>query len=568
MSIFSFLDFSFFNIGNVDLLVVGISTAAIGILGFVVFFSNPKSTTNRIFLFVSVIASIWGISNYFNYQLTTLTSTNVILWALRLHLFISVWYAFGVFYLFYVFPETTKKLQNKYKYFLISWVLFVAILTLTPLVLSELIVNPNAILEAPDTQKGPGIILFALTVFGLDGIGIYLLIKKTKKAQEKIRAQFSTVLLGIILTLALILIFNLILPLVFKIFNFIPLGAVAVLPFILATTYAIVRYQLLDIRIIATEVFAFLIIAVSFLQILTASGTSDILLGIFIFIALLIISVFLIRTVRKVVEQRALLTIANERLRELDVQKSEFMSLATHQLKAPLTVIKGYASMLKEGSYGTIADTGKEILDRIFGAAQHLVVIIDDFLNISRIEQGRMQYDFGPVDMRQLATGIMNDLKQGAEQKGLQLVFDAPTGTDFTITADFGKIRQVITNLVDNAIKYSTTGIIRITMLKNTPGGTVRLSVSDTGMGMSAETIGKLFQRFSRAKDVGKTQVGGSGLGLYIAKQMVLAHGGKIWAESGGEGKGSMFFIELPPKPPHEGEQNVSSPAQAASGPT
>ena len=374
--------------------------------------------------------------------------------------------------------------------------------------------------------------------------------------------------MGIILTLALILIFNLILPLVFKIFNFIPLGAVAVLPFILATTYAIVRYQLLDIRIIATEVFAFLIIAVSFLQILTASGTSDILLGIFIFIALLIISVFLIRTVRKVVEQRALLTIANERLRELDVQKSEFMSLATHQLKAPLTVIKGYASMLKEGSYGTIADTGKEILDRIFGAAQHLVVIIDDFLNISRIEQGRMQYDFGPVDMRQLATGIMNDLKQGAEQKGLQLVFDAPTGTDFTITADFGKIRQVITNLVDNAIKYSTTGIIRITMLKNTPGGTVRLSVSDTGMGMSAETIGKLFQRFSRAKDVGKTQVGGSGLGLYIAKQMVLAHGGKIWAESGGEGKGSMFFIELPPKPPHEGEQNVSSPAQAASGPT
>ena len=184
--------------------------------------------------------------------------------------------------------------------------------------------------------------------------------------------------------------------------------------------------------------------------------------------------------------------MANERLRELDVQKSEFMSLATHQLKAPLTVIKGYASMLKEGSYGAIADGGKEILDRIFGAAQHLVVIIDDFLNISRIEQGRMQYDFGPVDMRQLATGIVNDLKQGAEQKGLQLVFDAPTGTDFTITADFGKIRQVITNLIDNAIKYSTTGLIRVTLLKNTPGGTVRLSVSDTGIGMNAATIEKL----------------------------------------------------------------------------
>lgn len=557
MSIFSFFDFSFLNVGNVDLLIVGISTAAIGILGFVVFFNNPKSITSRIFLAVSIVASIWGVSNYLNYQLTTLISTNVVLWALRLHLFISVWYAFLIFYLFYVFPETTKKFPNKYKYFLIPWVLFVAILTLTPLVLSELIVNPNVILEAPDTQKGPGIIFFALTVFGLDGMGIYLLIKKTKKAQEKIKAQFSTVLIGIILTLVLILIFNLVLPLVFKIFNFIPLGAVAVLPFILATTYAIVRHKLLDIKIIATEVSAFLIVAVSFLQILTASGTSDVLLGIFIFVALLIISVFLIRTVRKVVEQRALLTIANEKLRELDVQKSEFMALATHQLKAPLTVIKGYASMLKEGSYGAVADTGKEILDRIFGAAQSLVVIIDDFLNISRIEQGRMQYDFGLVDMRQLVSGIVSDMKQGAEQKGLALIFDAPSSVDFNITADFGKIRQVITNLVDNAIKYSPAGQIRVTLLKNAPGGVIRLSVSDTGIGMSAETIGKLFQRFSRAKDVGKAQVGGSGLGLYIAKQMVLAHGGKIWAESGGKGKGSMFYVELPLTPPHGETQNI-----------
>lgn len=543
-------------INNIDLFAVGMAIASIGILGFAVFYNNPKSITNRSFLFFSAVTIVWSIFNYLNYQISSEIWT---LWLIRLVVFCAVWHAFSFFQLLYVFPKEKHHFSTYYWQILLPVITLTSVLTLTPLVFSKLIeLAPAGEVSRPQTEAG--IAIFGAVVMSLIIDAVILLIGKLKHADIKSKSQLRYLLLGTIITFSLLLIFNFILPSVFTNVRFVPLGGVFLLPFVICTTYAIFRYNLLDIKIIATEVFAFLIVAVSFLQILTASGTSDILLGIFIFVALLIISIFLIRTVRKEVEQRAQLAVANEKLRELDVQKSEFMSLATHQLKAPLTVIKGYASMLKEGSYGAVADGGKEILDRIFSAAQHLVVIIDDFLNISRIEQGRMQYDFGPVDMRQLIAGIVNDLKQGAEQKGLSLAFDASSSVDFTIIADFGKVRQVIMNLIDNAIKFSTAGSVRVTMLKQNPEGVIRLSVSDTGIGMSAETIGKLFQRFSRAKDVGKTQVGGSGLGLYIARQMVVAHGGKIWAESGGDGKGSTFFVEFQPKPPHEGEQNVSPP--------
>ena len=545
------IDFS-----NLDLFSVGIAIAWISILGVVVFLNNPRSATNRTFLFLAIIVSLWSFFNYIN---TQFNSQAQVLWSWRIVLFLAIWYAYTIYLLFNVFPRENYKFTKFHKYVLIPTVCAVSLLSLSPFVFSG-IAMLAPVGQVSKTVVGPGIYIFGALAAGLLSTAMYHLYKETKRVAGIERIQFVYVFSGTIITLTLLFIFNFILPGLFLNVRFIPLGAVFTLPFVVATSYAILRHHLFDVKILATEFLSFAIIIVSFLQVLRSETVADRALTILIFVSLLISAILLIRSVRKEVEQREALGVANERLRELDVQKSEFMSLATHQLKAPLTVIKGYASMLKEGSYGAIADGGKEILDRIFGAAQHLVVIIDDFLNISRIEQGRMQYDFGPVDMRQLATGIVNDLKQGAEQKGLQLVFDAPTGTDFTITADFGKIRQVITNLIDNAIKYSTTGLIRVTLLKNTPGGTVRLSVSDTGIGMNAETIEKLFQRFSRAKDVGKTQVGGSGLGLYIAKQMVLAHGGKKLAASGGGGKGGMCFVELPPKPLHEVEQHISPP--------
>ncbi|MBI2049135.1 MAG: HAMP domain-containing histidine kinase [Parcubacteria group bacterium] len=236
---------------------------------------------------------------------------------------------------------------------------------------------------------------------------------------------------------------------------------------------------------------------------------------------------------------------ANARLKELDQRKSEFLSLASHQLRTPLTAIKGYASMLLEGSFGAVADTQKKPLDTIFQSSERLVQIIEDFLTISRIEQNRIIYSFDAVDLAPLLEGLVNDLSHEARKKNIMLSFSMDEGASCVVRADKGKIQQVLSNVIDNAIKYTPEGSIRVSCGK-AGSGVARVVVRDTGVGMDEATKEKIFGKFTRADDAGKVNTGGTGLGLYVARQLVEAHKGRIWAESEGKGKGSTFYIELP----------------------
>lgn len=241
----------------------------------------------------------------------------------------------------------------------------------------------------------------------------------------------------------------------------------------------------------------------------------------------------------------AQITAANEKLRELDRQKTEFVSIASHQLRSPLTAIKGYSSMILENTYGEVNEKLRQPIQNIFDASQRLVNIIEDFLNVTRIELGKMKYEITTFNWRDLTEKLVTEMRPTVERKGIALTFSAGEG-NFLIAADVGKISQVISNLVDNAMKYTNQGSISVSLASDE--GTVRLSIKDTGVGIPAETVPKLFEKFVRADDAGKVNYSGTGLGLYVAKQMVEAHGGKIWAESEGVGKGSTFTVELPAK--------------------
>jgi len=236
---------------------------------------------------------------------------------------------------------------------------------------------------------------------------------------------------------------------------------------------------------------------------------------------------------------------ANEKLRELDRQKTEFVSIASHQLRSPLTAIKGYSSMVLENSYGELTDKLRQPIQNIFDASQRLVTIIEDFLNVTRIELGKMKYDFTDLNWRDLTEKVVGELRPTIEKKGLALDFAAGEG-NYMVNADIGKLSQIISNIIDNAAKYTPAGAIHVSMEEH--DSLVRLIVRDTGVGIPAETIPKLFEKFVRADDAGKVNYSGTGLGLFVAKQMVEAHKGTIWAESEGAGKGSSFFVELPAK--------------------
>lgn len=236
---------------------------------------------------------------------------------------------------------------------------------------------------------------------------------------------------------------------------------------------------------------------------------------------------------------------SNERLKDLDQQKSQFVSLASHQLRAPLTSIKGYLSMLLEGDYGEVKGEQREMIERVATSANNLVTIVGDFLDVSRIEQGKMVYDWSDFDLKPLVETVFNEQKPVAEKRGIVLNLDIEKAINFKVHADMNKLKQVFTNLVDNSIKYTPKGEVKISLSRPSPS-IVRFEIKDTGIGINAQTLPKLFEKFTRAEGANEVNVIGTGLGLFVVKQMINAHeGGKVWAESEGLGKGSRFVVEL-----------------------
>jgi signal transduction histidine kinase len=256
-----------------------------------------------------------------------------------------------------------------------------------------------------------------------------------------------------------------------------------------------------------------------------------------LFIAFLVVVISLLAlTLIYIWERRA------ENLAELDRLKSEFLSVATHQLRAPITAIRGYAANMIDGTYGAIPPYLVDPLSVIQESSRLMVNSIEDYLNISRIEQGRMKYEKSKFDLAELSQKVVNEFQAVAKQKSIAFVYGG--GEAAMVNADIGKIKQVLTNLIDNAIKYTKQGSVTVSVAKAPTG--VRVTVADTGVGISKEDIPKLFSKFTRARDANKVNTTGTGLGLYVVKQLVEGNGGKTWIESAGSGKGSHFIVELP----------------------
>ena len=281
----------------------------------------------------------------------------------------------------------------------------------------------------------------------------------------------------------------------------------------------------------------------------------DLVANSILFSTLIVLGMILIRTAKREISQRekieflaANIRQANIRLTELDRQKSEFISFASHQLRAPLTAMKGYASLILDGDLGELSKEVRQAISRIFDSSKTLTIIVDDYLNISRIELGTMKYLFTVLNLRELVSNVIGELKPNIEKSGLTLTFTNTSeniNERFMINADADKLKQVIANVIDNSIKYTPKGSVNINLSKDMSSRKILLSVKDDGVGISPEVMPKLFSKFVRASNANRQNIYGTGLGLYIAKEVMSAHKGRIWAESDGEGKGSTFYIEL-----------------------
>ena len=323
--------------------------------------------------------------------------------------------------------------------------------------------------------------------------------------------------------------------------------------FLAFLTYLIVRYQSLNIKVIGAEalVVGIGILITSLLFLRTPENIR--IVSIITLAVTTIMGVFLVKSVRREVDQREEierlakdLARANTRLRKLDQAKSEFVSIASHQLRSPLTSIRGYASMLLEGSYGKLTKRATTAISRIHESSRYMALTVEDFLNVSRIEAGTMKYELSDFDICTLVQSVYEDMKPTIAEKNLAFDFTSHIDDPCLVRGDFGKVRQIVQNIIDNAVKYTPSGTITITLAVTADERYVEVRIADTGIGMSRATIDTLFQKFTRAHNANSVNVIGSGLGLYVAEQMAKQMKSSITADSEGEGKGSTFTLRLP----------------------
>jgi signal transduction histidine kinase len=317
--------------------------------------------------------------------------------------------------------------------------------------------------------------------------------------------------------------------------------------------YLFVQYELFKVRLLYAEgltlILGILIVSLVFITD-PATARPVTVLTIIMYIVL---AYFLIRGVRRDIKQKEEierlmegLARANKRLKAVDKQKSEFVSIASHQLRSPLTVIRGYASMLLEGSFGKLPSKAKEPLEHVEDSARMMALSIEDYLNVSRIESGNMKYEYTDFNLPEIVQHICDDLRQEAVKRGLLLLHKTDLNTKGVVHADHGKIEQIIHNLINNALKYTPKGSVTVYVYDEPKKGNIHVEVIDTGIGMTKETQDNIFQKFQRATNAHSVNVHGTGLGLFVAKRMANAMNGDITTWSKGEEKGSHFVLTLP----------------------
>jgi len=526
---------------TLSLIITAIIESALGVM--VLFAEDPTHRTRLYSINILTILTWVGSMIFFR----TTDQAHIYLWTQILYMSASL-IASSFLHFTYFFP-TKDKLVTKKKLLIIFLInlLLGFLLFFTNTIIKEATVTNNI---QNTIEFGSLYFLYVLYILGFFLYSFYRLYIRYKTSETPLeKRQAYYLFLGYSLSGYISFPTNLLLPWV-HIFALNWAGQISTILMVAFATYAVVKHQLFNIKAIAVEFsIGALWIFVLIRTIISTSNTDRLING-GLFLLTIIVGVLLIRGVLQEVRSRERieglakdLEEANKRLQELDQQKSEFVSLASHQLRGPLTAIKGYASLILEGDFGEVPPTIKEAVDKIFKSTQALVILVGDYLDVSRIEQGRMKYDFSTFNLKELVASIIEELRPNIAAAKLDITFDFNVHDDYNVNADQGKIKQVISNLIDNSTKYTPKGWIKVAIEKK--DGNILISIKDTGVGIRPDVLPRLFEKFTRAPDASKTNIMGTGLGLYVAKKMIEAHNGKIWAESEGPDRGSSFFIQL-----------------------
>lgn len=335
------------------------------------------------------------------------------------------------------------------------------------------------------------------------------------------------------------------------------LGSIGVLFLVAMTSFAVIRYRLLNARILAAEFIMSFIVLLFVLNLSLAVSVVQLAAAAFALVASLGLGLALIWRVRVDDERREelldvshRLEASNRRLRNIDEIKTDFLSIASHQLRTPVAVIRGYLALIREGTYGPVSKALGEKLGQIRDMNDRLVHLINGLLNVSRIEKNRLEYDCRPTDVVGLIGKAVEEMTPRGTAAPVKPVFIRPARTLPEAYIDGEKVYEVLVNLLDNSLKFTPSGSIKVSAESRPETNAVIVRVADTGRGMNAEEQDRAFEKYHHIRRTGeKTAPVGIGIGLYICATFIRGMGGDIWIERTEPGKGTVIAVSLPIQP-------------------
>ncbi len=545
------------NEGNIKNMFSVLSLALLGIivfllflLGFFVLSKGYRNKTNQSFFLMAFFLIIWITTSYFEDEVSSSFLKMILLEAD----FASAAFASFMIFLFCADVASLKITRNIY---------FRLGTFLVPSIVMGLIFYTDSVVTGYQTTAsgmiiplyGFGGIIYNILISTALLVGVSLIFFKFNRANSFEKVRYTYLLIGVFLSVIVSLATNVFFA---DIIQQSPnnqfysrLGVFGVFFIVLFPGYAIIKHRLFNIKVITTEILSLVILLTLFVEIFLAESWNQVIVRSIVFAIILILVMMLVRSVDAEVKRKEelqelskRLASANVELKRLDAAKSEFISIASHQLRTPLTAIKGYISLILEGSYGEVNVSVQDILNKVYTVNNRMTQLVEDLLNISRIESGRVMYSFAPTQLELLVAETVDVLSLMAKERHLYLKINLPKKTLPKLSLDAGKMREVVSNLIDNALKYTPEGGVTVSVEEK--GGFACVMVEDTGIGVKPEDAKHLFNKFTRSAETRKLDVSGTGLGLYVGKNFVEAHQGKITVESEGVGKGTRFTVMLP----------------------
>ena len=570
--------------------IIVLSVHAVGALitvffGVLALFHNSKSATNRALVFLMFSILLWIINNFLIFVSTSVPFT---IWVVKTQMVLATMQIFGNLLFIYIFPS--EKLE--FKKWQAAIFLFSAVFALgiSPFLfkLDPNVLFPNtAIPHTVGSALNPpwGIVTFAATF-----LTAFIAFRKYRRASKEDKGPFLSVLVGTVVTFILLMITQYLLLNVFGIIDFNFYGPLFLMPLVIGTGYAIIKHHLFNIKAVATEILVFSMWMFLLLRVFFESSLQDTIVDIVILVGVVVVGIFLIKSVLNEVHQKEKLAELNTKLdktnadlndlnnnleqkvaeqtveirrayevekkarielEELDKAKDQFILTTQHHLRTPLTIVKGYLQSILTQKTTKLDPTTTTYVVKAEESTERISSLVNELLDISQMEVGKSILSKTQVKIKTLVDSVLKELEAEIQKRNLSIKVNTEDGT--ALNLDEHKIREALVNVIDNAIKYNKpNGSLTITGVRmvhpiEKDRQIYKIVIEDTGIGLTSEELSKLFnQYFQRGKEAEKLYATGRGIGMAVTKNIIQAHEGKIYAESEGRDRGSRFTIELP----------------------